>query len=73
MAITCLSFEEAFNAVKGARDCVSVNCNFQFQLKVFEAIQLREVIFLKFVTSYKFLKRIILPTKNFRPANLKEK
>ena len=56
MAITCLSFEEAFNAVKGARDCVSVNYNFQFQLKIFEAIQLREVIIFKFVSFINFLR-----------------
>ena len=52
MAITCLTSEEAFNAVKGARDCVSVNCSFQIQLKAFEAIQLQSVFINRWNTHF---------------------
>ena len=49
MAITCLSFEEAYDAVKGARNCVNVNCSFRMQLKRFECTQIPQVFFLNLI------------------------
>jgi protein-tyrosine phosphatase len=44
MTITCLSFEEALDSIKGARRYIAINTSFQCQLKDFEACHLQEVV-----------------------------
>jgi hypothetical protein len=43
MTITCLSFEEALDSIKGARKYIAINHSFQCQLKNFEACHLQKV------------------------------